>query len=209
MLMTNVESPSTMALFIPSQCRISRMISKAPNFTALFVEFPRLPVYSWMIFPWMSLITPPIHVHLGLPFDALLKFILRDPSGGGFHLCSLTCSCGGRLTWLGLRPHFSWKAFIIQRSWCVSCALPVWSLRLYIVSLVTEIIVSLIFPTIQLWFLKMHWFLSFHISHMIIPRMRVQQRFTSSFSLYFSFHMLIVADISPLILLDIWKMPTS
>jgi hypothetical protein len=48
-----------------------------------------------------------------------------------------------------------------------------------------DIIVSLIFPSGLLLFLKMHRFLSFHIDHMIIPGVSIQQRFTSSFSLFF------------------------
>jgi hypothetical protein len=41
---------------------------------------------------------------------------LREPFGGGFHLRSPTCSCGNRLTCLGLCPLFSWKACRILRS---------------------------------------------------------------------------------------------
>jgi hypothetical protein len=182
-LITNVESPSTMMFFIPSQLRISRPISRALNSTMLLVEFPRLPVYSRMIFSLLSLITPPILVYPGLPFDAPSKFILREPTGGGFQLRSPTWSCGARLNELGLRLSFRWKDSRIWESWYVSCALPVWQLWLCTISFVMEIIVSLIFPSGQLWFLKMPQFLSFHIAHMIIPRMRVQQRFTSSFSL--------------------------
>jgi hypothetical protein len=172
-----------MAFVIPSRLRISRPVSRALNSAALLVEFPRLPAYSRMMFPLLSLITPPKPVRPGLPFDAPSKFILREPKGGGFQLRSPTWSCGGHLNWLGLRPSFRWKASRIQESWSVSCALPVWQLRLCTVSRVMEIIVSLIFPSGQLWFLKMRRFLSFHIAHMIIPGMRVQQRFTSSCSL--------------------------
>jgi hypothetical protein len=83
-LITSVESPSTMVFVIPSWLRISRPIYRAPNFAALLIEFPRIPAYSRMIFPLLSLITPPIHVCPRLPFDAPSKFILREPTGGGF-----------------------------------------------------------------------------------------------------------------------------
>ena len=171
--MTSVESPSTMALVIPSQCRILWPISRAQNSVALLVEFPRLPVYSQMILPLLSLITPPIHVCPGLPFDAPLKLSLREPSGGGFQLRSPTCSCSGHLTVLGLHPSFSWKASRILRSRSVSCAPYVQRLWLCTISLVMAIIVSLIFPTVQLWFLKMHLFLSFQIAQMIMSGVRV------------------------------------
>jgi hypothetical protein len=113
MLITNVESPSTMTFVIPSRLKISRPVSRAMNSAALLVEFPRLPAYSHMIFPLLSLITPPIPVGPGLPFYALSKFILREPTGGGFQLRSPTWSCGGCLTLLGLCPSFRWKASII------------------------------------------------------------------------------------------------
>jgi hypothetical protein len=54
-LMTSMESPSTTMLVIPSLCSISRPIlrpiSRDQNSTTLLVEFPRLPVYSRIIFP--------------------------------------------------------------------------------------------------------------------------------------------------------------
>jgi hypothetical protein len=115
-MITSVESPSTMTFFIPSRFRISRLVCRAPNFVALLVEFPRLLAYNQMILPLLSLINPPILVRPGLPFDASSKFILREPTGGGFQLLSPTWSCGGCLTLLGLHPSFRWKASRIWKS---------------------------------------------------------------------------------------------
>jgi hypothetical protein len=98
MLITSVESPSMMVFFILSWLRISRPVSRASNSAALLVEFPILPAYSRIMFLSLSLITPPILVSHGFPFDAPLKFNLRDPAGGGFHLRSPIWSCGSRLT---------------------------------------------------------------------------------------------------------------
>jgi hypothetical protein len=97
-LITTVESPSTMTFVIPYRLIILRPLSKALNSVVLLVEFPKLPVYSRMIFPLLSLINPPIPICPGLPLDAPLKFILTEPTGGGFQLCSPTWSCGGHLT---------------------------------------------------------------------------------------------------------------
>jgi hypothetical protein len=80
--------------------------------------------------------------------------------------------------------------------------LPTWQLLLITISRIMEVIVSLIFPSGQLWFLKMRLFLSFHVNHMIIPGVRIQQRFTSAWSLYFSLQSLIVVAMLPDILSD-------
>jgi hypothetical protein len=97
MLITSAKSPSTMAFIIPSQLRISRPVSRAPNSATLLVEFPRLPTYSRMMFPLLSLITPPKLVLPGFPFTTPSKFNLRELEGGGFQLRSPTWSCGDRL----------------------------------------------------------------------------------------------------------------
>jgi len=94
MLMTSAESLSTMAFFIPSQLRISRPVSRVPNSAVLLGDFPRLPMYSHMMFPLLSLITPLRPVLPGFPFTAPSKFNLRETGGGGFQLRSPTWSCG-------------------------------------------------------------------------------------------------------------------
>jgi hypothetical protein len=76
-LMTSTESPSAMTFVIPSRLRIFRPISRALNFASLLVEFPRLPTYNHMMFPLLSLITPPKPVLPGFYFATPSKFNLR------------------------------------------------------------------------------------------------------------------------------------
>jgi hypothetical protein len=135
-LMTRVESPSTMVFVILSQLRISCPSSRAPNFAELLVEFPMLPMYSrMMLFP-LSLITPPAPATFGFPFVASSKFSLRNPNGGGVQLRAPVSSCGLRSTVRLLHRFFSWKRSRIRESWSVSCAFSILQLRLCIVSLI-------------------------------------------------------------------------
>jgi hypothetical protein len=90
MLMTSMEPPSTVAFVIPSRFTISRPVSRALNSAMLMVELPKLPMYSRMVFPLLSLTTPPKPILPGLPFAASSKFNLREPNGGGFQLRSPT-----------------------------------------------------------------------------------------------------------------------
>jgi hypothetical protein len=87
-LMTSAKSPSTMAFVIPSRAENLKTCFQGPNSAVLLVELLRLPAYSHMMFPLLSLITPPRPVLPGFPFASPSKFKLREPGGGGFQLRS-------------------------------------------------------------------------------------------------------------------------
>jgi hypothetical protein len=182
-LMTRVESPSRIVLVVLWQLRILRPSSRDSNSIALLVEFPILPAYKRIMLPPLSPITPPIPIIPGFPFSTPSKFNMRNPAEGGVQLRSSIWSCGGRPTCVLLHLSFRLKCSKMRESWPMSCAFPVWQLRLYTISHICEIIDSLSFPSGRISFLKICQLLYFHISHMIILDMRFQNRFTISFSL--------------------------